>query len=205
MVRRSIERLWESTSVRRKLVGLLMMVSIFTGCKGSFPGIGTTNLQNPTRVPAPATGSFPVPGSYSNGSGTSTSSGSIGTGAIGTGVTPLNSQSSIVSGTSSTLVSSGLRSFAPAGTAVSEGWHASDLNAVAPAGGAGLATDSSDQGVATASFQRMTSRLSSDPSVVPASVGVGESADQEGVAGDDQSLDPVPVEDTAATWRKSIR
>ncbi len=45
-------------SFRRQWLGILVVSSIFNGCHGPLPGIGNTNLQSPTRVPAPATGVF---------------------------------------------------------------------------------------------------------------------------------------------------
>lgn len=64
------------------VLGIGAMISL-AGCQGSVPTMGTMgplSLQNPTRVPPPADGSFQVPGQYSPQSNTTTANRPIGTG-----------------------------------------------------------------------------------------------------------------------------
>lgn len=91
------QRVWFSITnksvfpIQKPVIGLLplvLTVSIFSGCQNGMSGLpNLSNLNNPSRVPPPATGSYSVPAGYTN--GVSGSGVPIGTGAFnGTGISP---------------------------------------------------------------------------------------------------------------------
>lgn len=134
-------------------LGLLLLA----GCQGPLPTMGPLSSANGSRVPSPATGSFPVPGSYSPSSSTLQGGSNSGLPAG----RPLTQQTPIGTG------------IAPIGTGIvgavkEEGWHAINEGKVVVANAtnnvAGEVQNQVSQAAhaAQSGFARITSRLADE-------------------------------------------
>lgn len=173
--------------IRRSAKTIWILAAVLSGCRGAVPGINATGLQSPTRVPAPATGSFQVPASYTPNTNPN---------AIGTGLRSSSLPSTQPLSQASPVLKSGLRSD-PLPASQEDRWHATDLGTVTAA-----ALGESPSGVAQASFARITSRLDGTNPPPNREFESLSAADSTVKSEPGTAPPPAPKSDPSPGWRK---